>query len=488
MEHYFGDLWLVRMLIEKGVALIYFMAFLSAYHQFPSLLGEHGLLPVTNFIKNIPFRKSPSLFYWRYSDRFFLGVCVCGMAISVVIFFGLGNYLPLSLAMIFWLILWGLYLSIVNIGQTFYAFGWESMLLEAGFIAAFLGNAKVVPSFIPILIFRWMLFRTEVGAGLIKLRHDSCWRDLTCLFYHYETQPLPNGLSRYFHQLPKWFHRISVVFSHFVQLIVPFALFAPQPCASIASSLIIVHQLLLIISGNFSWLNWLTIVLAFSGLSDEYLPSFFLVFEPIAASPIWYDIVIYGFASLVIFLSIKPLRNLFSKHQLMNFSYNPFHLINTYGAFGSISKQRYEVIIEATKDDLLSTDTKWQEYEFKAKPGAENNPPPFVAPYHLRLDWLMWFLPLYVQVTKHGLVHKGYEIWFVRLIEKLLNNDKQILSLLKKPAFVDESAPTYIRARFFQYRFTSRNEYLATKSVWKREYIDDYLPPVSLKQFHHERS
>src|SRR5687768_18559289 len=87
---------------------------------------------------------------------------------------------------------------------------------------------------IVILILRWMLFRVELGAGLIKLRHDRCWRDLTCLYYHYETQPLPNPLSRIFHRFPKPLHRLSVAFSHFVQVIVPFGVFAPQPIASIA--------------------------------------------------------------------------------------------------------------------------------------------------------------------------------------------------------------------------------------------------------------
>src|SRR5436190_1707907 len=130
-----------------------------------------------------------------------------------------------------WLLLWVLYLSIVNVGQTFYGFGWESMLLEAGFLAAFLGPAWSQPSPIPVLALRWMLFRVELGAGLIKLRHDSCWRDLTCLYYHYETQPLPNPLSWYFHRIPRPVHRFSAAFSHFVQVIAPFGLFAPQPVA-----------------------------------------------------------------------------------------------------------------------------------------------------------------------------------------------------------------------------------------------------------------
>src|SRR3954467_6010660 len=144
-----------------------------------------------------------------------------------------------------WFVLWILYLSIVNVGQNFYSFGWESMLLEAGFFTAFMGPSSTEPSPIPILIIRWMLFRTELGAGLIKLRHDRCWRDLTCMYYHYETQPLPNPLSWYFHRLPKPVHRFSAGFSHFVQVVAPFGFFAPQPVSAICGAVCILQQLIL---------------------------------------------------------------------------------------------------------------------------------------------------------------------------------------------------------------------------------------------------
>jgi hypothetical protein len=255
MHSYVGDLWLVRLLVQRGIAAIYFIAFLSAYKQFPALLGERGLLPATFFINRVSFKTSPSLFHWRNSDRFILATAGAGICLSLVTLSGLSEMAHPILSALIWLAMWFLYLSFVNVGQTFYGFGWESMLLEAGFFAAFLGPTLSVPSPIPILILRWMLFRTELGAGLIKIRHDQCWRDLTCLFYHYETQPLPNPLSRHFHHFPKFVHRFSVLFSHLVQLIVPFGLFAPQPYAAIAGVLIIVHQLLLIVSGNYSWLT-----------------------------------------------------------------------------------------------------------------------------------------------------------------------------------------------------------------------------------------
>ena len=117
-----------------------------------------------------------------------------------------------------WLALWVLYLSIVNVGQTWYSFGWESLLLETGFLTIFLGNDDVAPPVLTMWLVRWLLFRVEFGAGLIKMRGDPCWRDLTCLYYHHETQPMPGPLSWFFHHLPKPLHRIEVAGNHFAQL------------------------------------------------------------------------------------------------------------------------------------------------------------------------------------------------------------------------------------------------------------------------------
>ena len=216
METYFGAVWLVRLLVQRALAAIYLIGFIVVLNQFKPLLGERGFLPVPAFLKRVRFWGAPSIFYWHYSDRVLDAVAWSGILFSGAALLGFSEAGPFWISAGTWLLLWVLYLSIVNVGQTFYAFGWESMLLEAGFFAAFLGSAGSAPSLIPVSILRWMLFRTELGAGLIKLRHDRCWRELTCLFYHYQTQPLPNPLSWYFHRLPQVMHRLAVLFSHFV--------------------------------------------------------------------------------------------------------------------------------------------------------------------------------------------------------------------------------------------------------------------------------
>ena len=140
-------------------------------------------------------------------------------------------------------------------------------------MAIFLGNDRTAPPVLILWLARWLLFRVEFGAGLIKMRGDPCWRNLTCLFYHHETQPMPGPFSWFFHHLPKPLHRIEVAGNHFAQLVVPFGLFAPQPVASVAAAIIVVTQLWLVISGNFAWLNWVTIVLAFSAIDGSWMPA-----------------------------------------------------------------------------------------------------------------------------------------------------------------------------------------------------------------------
>ena len=480
IHNYFGDLFLTRLLIQRGVAAIYLLAFLSVIRQFKPLLGERGLLPVPDFLRRTVWRETPSLFHWRYSDGLLDIIAWTGLILSVLALLGLTERGPVAVSIAVWLILYVFYLSIVNVGQNFFGFGWESMLLEAGFFTAFLGSSHTQPPVMPILILRWMLFRTEMGAGLIKLRHDPCWRDLTCLYYHYETQPLPNPLSWYFHRVPKSVHRLSALVSHFIQVIVPFGLFAPQPVAAIAGALLISQQIILIVSGNYSWLNWLTVVLGFSAFDDRIIPVI-LPFDAhaLADRPLAFDILLYLLAAATLALSIKPALNLISRSQMMNYSYNPFHLVGAYGAFGQVGRERYEIVIEGTSDRVITPATQWREYAFKAKPGAPRRTPPQIAPYHLRLDWLIWFLPFSVVVTPSGIRVPGYSRWFFNFIERLLTNDRALLSLMGPNTFPD-APPAFIRALFYRYRFTTPEQKRQMGAWWSRQLLGTYLPPMSL--------
>ncbi|MEV7753103.1 lipase maturation factor family protein [Streptomyces griseofuscus] len=459
------DYWLSRLVLQRALAAVYLVAFLAAALQFRALLGERGMLPIPRYVARIRFRRAPSLFHLHYSDRFFAAVAWLGCAVSVALLAGADALLPLWAAIVLWLVPWALYLSIVNVGQTWYAFGWESLLLETGFLAAFLGNDKVAPPVLVLFLLRWILFRVEFGAGLIKLRGDACWRELTCLYYHHETQPMPGPLSWFFHHLPKPLHRVEVAANHFTQLVVPFLLFTPQPIASAAAALMILTQLWLVLSGNFSWLNWITIVLAVSALR---LPA---TSPSLPSAPLWYEIVVLALAALLLLLSYHPVVNMVSRRQVMNRSFDPLHLVNTYGAFGSVSRVRYEVVVEGTLDEVAREDSDWREYEFKGKPGRPRHWPRQFAPYHLRLDWLMWFAAL-------SPAYAGE--WFGGLMERLLENDRDTLRLLRRSPFPPDAPPRYVRARLFRYRYTSWRELRETGACWDRTYVREYLPPTRL--------
>jgi len=463
--------WYSRFVFERALALIYLVAFLCAANQFVPLLGEHGLMPASRFVRYVPFRASPSLFFFAPGDGAFRLAAWAGVALACLAFAGAADRLhPLGPAAI-WFSMWLLYLSFVNVGQIFYGFGWETLLLEAGFFAIFLGGRLTLPTIWMIGIYRWLLFRVMFGAGLIKLRGDPCWRDLTCLDYYFETQPMPNPLTWYFHWMPSSVHRAGVVFNHVAELGVPFAYFAPQPIAGIAGLITIAFQLILIVSGNLSWLNWITIVLCIPTLDDRWFSWLPLSVPELHAPALAQRVLVYGAVALVALLSIGPVSNMLSPGQIMNTSFEPLHLVNTYGAFGSITRTRNEIVIEGTDDAVITPQTKWREYEFKGKPGDPARRPPQVAPYHLRLDWLMWFAA-FSTPEEHP--------WFAALLAKMLEGDAAVLSLLRTNPFSDRP-PRFVRAQYYEYHLTTPEERRATGRWWNRQLVGTYFAPASLK-------
>ena len=341
--------WLSRLVFTRALALIYLVAFVVSANQFRPLIGERGMLPVPRYVAGTSFLGSPSLFHVRYSDRIFRAACWAGAALAAAALVGAVERIPLWGWILVWLALWSLYLSIVNVGQVWYRFGWETLLVETGFLAVFLGPASVAPPRLVLWLLRWLLIRLEFGAGLIKLRGDTCWRDLTCLRYHHETQPMPNPLSWYFHHLPPGLHRAEVLANHATQLVVVFGVLAPQPVAGLSALIIIATQAWLMLSGNFAWLNALTLTIAVSVVDGPMLHRLLPVSPPAhLVAPGWHQALVVAVAAGVAVLSYWPARNLLSRRQRMNASFNPLHLVNTYGAFGHVTRVRHEVIVEGT--------------------------------------------------------------------------------------------------------------------------------------------
>lgn len=460
---------ITKIILQRGLAFIYLMGFVIAFNQYLGLVGSNGILPLKNFIPFIRFKDAPSLFFLNYSDRFLKSMSLLGILLSLFALSGCSEKYGFFVSIATWLLLWVIYQSFVNVGQIFYSYGWEILLLECGFLAIFLGPDSVSPSPLLIFLYRWLLFRLMFGAGLIKIRADCCWKNLTALIYHYETQPLPGPMSRLFHRMPIFMHKLGVLFNHFVELIVPFFLFWPNEIAVWAGFITIIFQFILILSGNLSWLNYLTIVICFSCLNDAFIKNFIQVnpSSEVFVTGNFYHIVVFILTGLVAYLSIKPIRNLFSHNQAMNRSFDSLHLVNTYGAFGTVTRKRLEIILEGTEDRELSDNTIWKEYEFKAKPGRENKKLPLVSPYHYKIDWQMWFA---------AMSSPQFHPWFFPFVEKILEGNQAVLELLKINPFKDHP-PKFLRAKLYEYHFAHPNE----NKVWNRKFIGDYLLPIFLK-------
>ena len=472
--------WLVRLVFQRGLAVVYLAAFLVAARQFRPLVGEDGLLPLSEYAERAAFAERPSLFHFVPSDRAVGAAAWTGVGLAVAAVAGVPYWLPDAYAtpasMALWLAMWGLYLSFVNAGRVFYGYGWESMLLETGFLAVFLGAGASAPPVVVVWLLKWVLFRNMFGAGLIKIRGDDCWRNLTCMDYHYETQPIPNPGSWYAHHLPDRFHRVEVLGNHVVELAIPFLYFAPQPYASIGGAATVLFQTWLMLTGNFAWLNALTVVQAIPTFSDAVLARLSPAAVPTAAAaptPVYLRgaSVLVGVAILA--LSVRPARNVLSESQAMNASYDPLSLVNTYGAFGSITRDRYQLVVEGTNADRPSEDD-WEAYGFEGQPVRTDERPPQWTPYHLRLDWQLWFAAMRPRPGPR-------QRWFVRFLERLLEGDDATLALVGSNPFPDDP-PDRVRVTRYRYRFTPPRERRETGEWWERERVGTYVPPASLPE------
>jgi hypothetical protein len=468
------------------------MVFLGFVQQAAGLIGENGILPIDRYREFVvhsyggmsaTFWKMPSIFWFEYSDGFLLFAGWIGLIISVAVLCGYANSLML-------LVLWFLQLSIVHTGQLFWSYGWETQLLETGFLALFLVplfDGRPFPrtrsSRIVIILYCWLIVRIMLGSGLIKMRGDAAWdwTELSALFYHFETQPIPNGLSWYFHHLPQLWLKAGVVINHVVELFIPALLLLPRRFRNGAGVIMILFQVNLILSGNLSFLNHVTIIPCLACIDDRFyrrwLPKRWWVRIRESKPPVvldWRGKTSFGirlaFLGLVAFLSIAPVKNLFSPNQRMNSSFEPLHLVNTYGAFGSMGKERFEIVVEGT-DHLFrhSSDAQWREYGFHGKPGDPHRRPPFFTPYHHRLDWEIWF-------AAFGSM-KG-ELWPAYLTSRLLENEPAVLALFRENPFPD-SPPKFVRLTRYRYRFTTPEERAESGAWWFREKDQVIFGPVS---------
>ena len=559
--------------ILRLLGTVYFVAFLGAWYQNRGLLGSHGLQPAVHYMNRLRdantgnsawngFLHHPTLFWWidTRSDSFVSfdtamdGMALCGCLLSLsVVLLSINSWFIMFL-------LWLLDFSIVTVAEgssSFYSYGWESQLLETGFLAIFLcdlpywqhgklyclwrDNASSSPPSLVILwLFTWLSFRISIGAGLIKIRGSSCWADKTCLHHHFETQPIPSPLSFVFHFLPKWLLSCAVDLDLWVQLYTSWFLLMPPTTTTVwwlktirrvGGFVQTGFMVNILLSGNFAILNHLTIVPSLACLDDDCWPRFWRIQSTPTPNIImkttttttkgttttrrpWRLFLIdLPLTVWIGHLSIPVVQNLMQwggNRQQMNASYDPFRLVNTYGAFGTVGEARYEAILSVRFPSTTTTTTQdkndWIELELPCKPGKVDRRPCFCAPYHYRMDWNIWFLGF----PPHSTYLQRRETWMFALLVKLLqqeqeghddplnDNDNQVqrpwLHLLDASSrellvkkYQNGQGPVVAKVDMYRYRmkaplwtllWEAMPSMQTTITWWERTYKEPLIPPV----------
>jgi predicted DCC family thiol-disulfide oxidoreductase YuxK len=478
-----------RDLFVRSLGAIYLIAFISLWVQIDGLIGEQGILPAGQHLQFAreqlgpdAFLMLPSLCWFNSSNGFLHFLCGAGAIISVLLMAGLAPVLSLALLFV-------LYLSLTIAGQTFLSFQWDILLLEAGFLAIFFApfrwrikaNNDAPFSGVGFFLLKLLLFKLMFMSGMVKLSsHDESWWQLTALDYHYWTQPLPTVIGWWSDQHPEWFKKFSVAFCLIVEIIAPFFIWAPRRLRHIAAGFLFALQIAIAATGNYCFFNLLTIALCLL-LLDDALFSRWLRIDAAsshrgvrapgnarALPAIGVLVITLPVNVMLILAAIKPDRDWPRPIATLAGYIEPFRIVNGYGLFRVMTKSRPEIIVEGSADG-----NEWQPYEFKWKPGAVDKAPGWVAPHQPRLDWQMWFA---------ALGNYRQNPWFVSLLERLLRNTPEVTRLLASNPF-PENPPRYIRARVYEYRFTTWAEHRASGAWWKREERGEYLPAISLDNF-----
>jgi lipase maturation factor 1 len=489
----------------RALGLIYLIAFVSLWVQVDGLVGSDGVSPLNQFLPAVyerfgprAYSLLPTLCWFDSSNGFLHFLCGGGVVLSLLLILGIAPALSLVVLFVF-------YLSLTIAGQTFLSFQWDILLLETGFLSIFLApwqlwpmeltwwsgsTAPATPSLVSrpaLFLLKLLLFKLTLMSGMVKLTSgDDCWWNLTALDYHYWSQPLPTVFAWWADKSPEWFKHFSVAFCLVVEIIVPFFIWAPRRPRRIAAGLMIFLQIVIAVTGNYCFFNLLTIALCLLLIDDSVAGALraapheraknvrgaFRTAEPLqdrlcSYAAIAVVIVTFPINAWLIFSAFKPHiewpRPLIAIYGRLE----PFRIVNGYGLFRVMTKDRDEIVIEGSAEGV-----DWLPYEFKWKPGDVRRAPSWCAPHQPRLDWQMWFAAL-------GSYRENP--WFGRLIVRLLQGSVDVSRLLAKNPFPHEP-PRYVRAMFYRYRFTTLRERRETGAWWKQEELREYLPTVSLDQ------
>src|SRR5215510_4196954 len=484
---------LPRWIVLRALGVIYFSAFYSYLFQVKGLIGPQGILPVSEFLPQVKealggvkgLWYAPTLFWLGASDRALMIVCWLGIAASLAVIFNLWPRISLFICLI-------CFLSFVAAGQEFSSYQSDGMLLEAGFISLFFAppglrpglGAAHAPSRFSRFLLQWEWFRIYFGSGVVKLASgDYSWRHLTAMDDYYQNGPLPTWIGWYVQHLPHKFHAFTALLTLVAELGLVFMMFLPRRWRIICFFIVTPFQIGIILTANYTFLNYLVLVLGFLLLDDGFVRSilprrwrepekveeakavpsgqwhyWLLPMRRVGAGVcLWW--IFYATSVLLLeeiphgaFLPDGPARAL-----------ERFRIANQYGLFAVMTHERYEIEFQGSNDGEA-----WTPYLFRYKPQDPNRAPGIYAPYQPRFEWNLWFA---------SLGSGRQNLWVLQTEIRLLKGSPTVLSLFANNPFL-RGAPQKVRAVIYQYWFTDMETKRKTGAWWRRELLGLYALPL----------
>ena len=497
-------------LFLRGLAGIYLVAIVSWWVQFSGLVGGDGLVPMADYLEAVDahysgldrssFWNLPTLFWLSSADGFVHCVLALGVALAVLALIGYAQG-PAFLG------LWIIYLSVFHTGGVFLSFQWDILLVESGFLAIVAApwsrpwrrsgwrNMPPPVSRVAVWLLWLLIARLMFFSGWVKIAwgDPSWWGEWHAMTFHYETQPLPTWTAWWMHQLPDGFQKFTLLPMYVIEIVLPFAIFCGTRLRLVSALGIGGLMVLIAATGNYTFFNLLTALLCLPLIEDRYWkmrPIAWLLKRARAdvdhtaeekgggVSPVCYgNAWRWSLAAVILVLSVISIDAQFASAPpregespepiLPDFAHQfadvlrPFVLVNNYGLFRTMTRERPEVVIEGSIDRGLS----WQEYPLKWKPGALDVRPQFVAPHQPRLAWQFWFLALEV---RGGRISGGNGQWLQVLVNRLLANDPVVMRFFESHPF-EGKVPDAVRANLYLYRFTDQKQRAESGNWWRRE-------------------
>jgi len=522
-----SDRFLSRWIFLRALGVIYFSAFFSLVSQVRGLIGPEGILPASEYLKSVAEQLGharywyvPSVLWLSSGSHMLVGLCWVGMAAAVLVVFNIWPRGMLTICFV-------CFLSFVSAAGDFSGYQSDGMLLEAGFLSLFLAPGGFRPGFgetwppvrAALYLLLWEWFRIYFESGVAKIAGgDPEWRNFTALDEYYQNGPLPTWIGWYAQHFPHWFHTATTFFTLALELVLIWAAFLPRPFRIALFFIVTPWQIAIILTANYTFLNYLVLILAFLLLDDRFLMRFVptkwkqsLLGCPIAlptepapvaadqlsilapsSSPSTGEVPASKNAPRDPWQSIRfclaPLRVVLTAVLLMWIFYastaqmvwmigpaplptspvtllDPLRIANRYGLFAVMTRGRYEIEFQGSNDGQT-----WIAYPFRHKPQELDKPPRIYAPYQPRLDWNLWFASL-GEWRDNPMV--------LRTQRRLLSNDTDVLALFATNPF-PQGPPRQVRAVLWQYWFTSMAEKREHGLWWRRELLGLYAPAIQL--------